>query len=407
LAILAWREIGNISLTKNWQYTAPTDGSYFRISHTIGDPVPGTLRAAIGQSIEGIVFDRRLIGYKPGMEEGQFFTKPENIARTIAIQRLDDFLIGWIIKIEELIDLATQLPLSIDDIENLRLELNAKAAITDLTALAASTTTALGGKAPISHQHQITDVAGLAIALGEKAIASDVTTALAGKSPVGHGHGISDVTGLQTSLDTKAIASEVTTALAGKSPVGHGHGIGDVTGLQTSLDAKADKTELPKLSTTPPSNPTAGTIWSELLSSNRVETWIYINSKWQSLSTYKFDFPSKDSFGNGFYSLFLPLDHRYDYLFIQLSTYCDYNGSSPINATTDFFKVVIWVTSDATLNVVADTGALPNSELKKVVAINTIFSPTDKEFLEHRVLKTGSAPGTRIASSLTYRLIRK
>lgn len=371
MAILAWREIASISLTKNWQFTIPTEGSYFRISHTIGDPIPGTLRAAIGQSIEGIVFDRRLIGYKPGMEEGQFFVKPDNIARTIAVQRLDDFLIGWIIRIEELIDLATELPLSIDDIENLRIELNSKALEADLALLAASTTAALGSKANTSHQHQIENINNLAIALGEKAIASNVTAALAGKSPVGHGHQVSDVSGLQPSLDGKAL-----------------------------------KSELPQLGTTPPSNPANGLIWHEV-TADRIESWIYINAKWQSLTTYRFDFPAQTGFAGGFYSLFLPLDHRYQYLFLELSTYCDYNGISPINTTTDFFKVTIWTTSDATVNVVADTGPLANSELKRVVAINATFSPTDKEFVEHRVLKTGNAPGVRIASSLTYRLIRK
>ncbi|PAX58365.1 hypothetical protein [Brunnivagina elsteri] len=378
--LLAWRTIGNIQLSEQWQLTNISTGNLYRITHTIDGKPSGTLRAAIGQEVESIIFDRRLIGYRSGVLEGQLFNIPDGIpSRRIAIQRLDSLPVNWTVKIEELIDLATELPLSIDDIEDLRIELNAKAAASDVAALSATTATALSGKSPAIHQHEIADINGLAIALDEKV----------------------------ESTDLAASEQLILAQVAQKSSIGHSHAIADTTGLQASLDAKADKTELPKLSTTPPSNPTAGTIWSELLSSNRVETWIYINSKWQTLSTYRFDFPSKDSFGNGFYSLFLPLDHRYDYLFIELSTYCDYNGSSPINGTTDFFNVVIWVTSDATVNVVADTGALPNSELKKVVTINTIFSPTDKEFLEHRVLKTGSAPGVRIASFLTYRLIRK
>lgn len=371
MAILAWREIGNISLTKNWQYTLPTEGSYFRISHIIGDPVPGTLRAAIGQSIEGIVFDRRLVGYKSGTEEGQFFAKSDDFDRRIAIQRLDDFVIGWIVKIEELIDLATQLPLSIDDIENLRLELNAKAAVDDLTALAATTTTALGGKAPISHQHQIADVENLAIA-----------------------------------LDTKAIASEVVSGLADKSPVGHGHGIGDVTGLETSLGEKAIAGNMPEAGATPPASPINGKIWHELdTNGSHVETWIRFNNRWQSLAIYPLNFTfSGSTFAGGSFSNNASLIGTHDYLFIDATVACRYNGTPDAN---NFYKTQLFLSSPTTDVLIYDSQPMTASPNKITTAINQVFSIAIDQVFQHRVVRQGNAPGALIGTAFRYRIIRK
>jgi Phage tail repeat like len=293
--ILAWRQIGIIPISDQWQLTNKTNASIFRITHQINNQPVDTLRAVIAQEAESVVFDRRLIGYKVGVVEGQLFVLPEGIEkRRLAVQRIDKVLsTDWTIKIEELIDLAVNLPLPISDIDGLQAALDSKlddgefgelgdfvaqlalkANISDVEtglnsksntghghqvfevvgleselsqiqadlsgkAIASDVTTALAGKSAVGHGHGISDVTGLQTALDTKAITADVNTALGGKSAVGHQHQIADTSGLQAALDTKAIASDVTTALAGKSAVGHGHGISDVTGLQTALDSKA------------------------------------------------------------------------------------------------------------------------------------------------------------------------
>jgi Phage tail repeat like len=293
--ILAWRQIGIIPISDQWQLTNKTNASIFRITHQINNQPVDTLRAVIAQEAESVVFDRRLIGYKVGVVEGQLFVLPEGIEkRRLAVQRIDKVLsTDWTIKIEELIDLAVNLPLPISDIDGLQAALDSKlddgefgelgdfvaqlalkANISDVEtglnsksntghghqvfevvgleselsqiqadlsgkAIASDVTTALAGKSAVGHGHGISDVTGLQTALDTKAIAADVNTALGGKSAVGHQHQIADTSGLQAALDTKAITADVTTALAGKSAVGHGHGISDVTGLQTALDTKA------------------------------------------------------------------------------------------------------------------------------------------------------------------------
>ena len=66
----------------------------------------------------------------------------------------------------------------------------------------------------------------LAASLNDDAdFAGTMTTALSGKAAVSHVHPISEVTSLQTELDAKAASS-------------HSHAVSDVTGLQDALDAK-------------------------------------------------------------------------------------------------------------------------------------------------------------------------
>ncbi|PAX52012.1 hypothetical protein [Brunnivagina elsteri] len=266
----------------------------------------------------------------------------------------------------------------------------------------------------------------LPIAISDVALLQQVLTS---KADTIHGHSINQIEDLSTSLAAKASTNhshiindinDLSTVLNGKANNSHIQEIGTITGLATALSNAATVVYVDGLitvlnnkinaisvtSSTVPNNPFPGQIWHEVSSANQlVEDWIYLNSSWYSLHTYQFDFPSPTSFQGGFNSLFLPLDHRYQYFFTELSTYCDYNGA--LIDANNYFKVVVWMTSDNTVTIVADTGALPNSEFKTVVPINAAFSPTNKEFVEHRTLKTGNAPGTRIASSLKYRLIRK
>jgi Phage tail repeat like len=365
LTLLAWREIGVINLTKQWQFTNLTSAAFFRITHTLGGSSTGTLRAAIGQSIEEIVFDRRLIGYKTGIEEGQLFVKPEDVeSRVLALQRLDDFPVSWSVKVEELINLATSLPLAIDDIENLRIELNAKAATI--------------------HQHQV-----------------------------------SDVDGLQSSLDTKAATSEVTAlatstalSLTGKASIAHGHQISDISELQTNLDAKALKIEIPQCSILPPVNLSTGLIWNEVNSSDQlVESWIWINNRWQSVHQYHFDWAAGASVVQSSFTLISPLDIRYDYLFTGMLVYYIYNGPPPSSGSSDYYKIAVAGIAGNTYTVIVDSGVLAGSQVSVLIPIPNIqpvvTGAASIRALEYRHFKVGNAQGSRIGTTLKYRLVRK
>ncbi len=295
--LLAWRTIATLSLTKQWQYTELTAASFFRITHVLSGQPLGTVRGSIGQSIEAIVFDRRLIGYRPGFEEGQLFVKPEAVDnRPLALQRLDELSVNWTVKVEELINLATSLPLSIDEIANLR----------DL----------LNTKAPTQHQHLISDVPGLAIALDEKVDAADLATSeqlifaqIAQKAPIGHGHVISDVTGLSDELAAKAIAIDVSTALNSKSPIVHGHGIADVAGLENELEEAKSII----ISQNPPTNPYLGLWWHETNAQGLVDLWQWDGSVW--VSGEKSVFVTQS--GTGTTQAFIPLSSKYNYRWLQ------------------------------------------------------------------------------------------
>jgi hypothetical protein len=461
--LLAWRNIATVALTKEWKYTVATSASFFRISHTIDSPTLGTLRGAIGQSIEGIVFDRRLMGYKPGLQEGQLFILPNEIeSRFLAIQRLDDLATNWNIRIEELINLATTLPLSIDDIENLRNLLNAKAAS--------------------NHQHQITDVSGLAIALDEKLDTTDLAASeqlliaqIAQKSPIGHGHVIADTTGLQADLDSKALtnhqhqitdvaglaialdekvettdlaASEqlILAQVAQKAPIEHNHEIADTDGLQTALDGKAltqhqhqisdvgglaialnEKAAISyvdsasailstainqvlKYSEVIPASPKIGDIWVEVTSSGiPIETWIYAVSpsgnKWLSLTTYEKDYFAGSSSISGGVSYQLPIKQGVDFLFLDFQTYCLYSTPTPIDTTANHWRV-LWGMVLAGVNV-ANSQPLPFGDISRQFNLNILFSPQTGERLTCMFNKTGNAPAARLGSTIRYKLVRR
>ena len=114
----------------------------------------------------------------------------------------------------------------ISEVAGLQTALDAKQPLdADLTGIAALTgdgyLTRLGGGwalsaesfAPLNHTHAIINITGL-------------QTALDGKAATSHTHAVSDVLNLQTTLDGKAAAS-------------HTHTVANVTGLQTTLDDKA------------------------------------------------------------------------------------------------------------------------------------------------------------------------
>jgi hypothetical protein len=311
----------------------------------------------------------------------------------------------------------------------------------------------LAAKSEIGHEHQIQDVFGMesilfsigstlnaridakadqdfvnpAIAslqatLNNKANTSDVTTALAGKSNTGHGHAISDTSGLQAALDAKAdqafvnpaIASlqatlnnkantsDVTTALAGKSNTGHGHAISDTSGLQAALDAKAPINII--TSTSVPTSPFSGLIWNEVASDGElIEAWRYVNSKWQSLTKYKFDYFGASAAITGTSSYHLPLDTRYNYLFKDFLVHCLYSvGTVDVG---NYWRAII--TTQPSGTTFADTGAIGGDNLSKRYLLNYLFVPATGERLIFNPQKLGVAPSAKIAMSLTYHLVRK
>jgi hypothetical protein len=430
--MLFWREIGAITLAQNWAYTELTNSNLFRITHQIDNQPPDTLRAVIGQETEDIVFDRRLMGYKLGAVEGQLIVMPEGISeRRLAVQRLDRVVgTNWTIKIEELIDLAINLPLPISEVEGLESELAEKAiaseveaallgkaptvhghGISDVTglgaelaekAIASEVEAALLGKAPTVHGHGISDVSGLEAELAEKAIASEVEAALLGKAPTVHGHGISDVTGLEAELAEKAIASEVTTALAGKAPTVHGHEIVDINGLLALLETLEPINNVIE-SVNQPLSPFRGLIWNELASNGLlIESWVWRNA-WVSLTNYKMDhFGPSGTFGASV-SYQIPLDDRYNYYFKDFFVHCIYS-SGTVDAT-NFFRSVISV--QPTGIEIANSGAIPNDGLSKRFPVNQLFVPQVGERLTHNPQEVGTAPNARIAMSLSYNLVRK
>lgn len=96
----------------------------------------------------------------------------------------------------------------------------------------------------------INDITGLQDALNDKATAAQIAAlaaAIATKAAASHGHGISDITGLQYALleaaESGGTIDSITglaSALDGKAAEAHSHAIGNITGLQDALDAKAN-----------------------------------------------------------------------------------------------------------------------------------------------------------------------
>ncbi|AFZ01627.1 hypothetical protein [Calothrix sp. PCC 6303] len=500
--MLFWREIGAITLAQNWAYTELTNSNLFRITHQIDNQPPDALRAVIGQETEDIVFDRRLMGYKLGAVEGQLIVMPEGVSeRRLAVQRLDRVVgTNWTIKIEELIDLAINLPLPISEVEGLEAELAEKAIasevesaleqkaptihnhdissinglesaleqkaitsevesalldkaptvhghqISDVTglevelsekAIASEVEAALAGKAPTVHGHQISDVTGLEAELAEKAIASEVEAALLAKAPTVHGHGISDVTGLGAELAEKAIASEVVIALAGKAATVHGHAIGDVTGLQTALNEKAIASEVitalagkaaivhghepaeitgltelieslqPRsnvvTSSTMPLDPFPGLIWHEMNTNNLVESWVFLNNEWLSITKHSVPLAAPNSTIGATANYVIPIDFRYDYLFSEVILHCDYNTST-MNATNNWQLIL---STQSAGSVIFNSEAILEDNISKIFEINSLHSFNAGERINILFQKNGTAPNIRMGVLLNYRLVRK
>ena len=357
--LLVWREIANISLTKQWQFTELTSASLYRIKHTVSANPSGTLRAAIGQSTESIVFDRRMIGYRLGTEEGHLFNKPAGIdTRFLALQRLDDIAVTWTVKIEELIDLAELLPLPISQIANLQ--------------------DALDSKAQNPHQHAISDIAGLTATLAQKVETNDLTAS------------------------EQLVLAQVAT----KAPVNHTHAVADISGLVELIQSIQSPMPVDFVtSKTIPTSPFDGLAWNELDTDGRlIETWVYLNSRWQSLSKYSFDYwgPTSNIGGNVSYNI--PFDSRYDYLFKDFLVNCMY-GTGTVDATTNYWRAII--TTQPTGTTFANSGAIPNDGLSKLFSVNQIFVPAQGERALLMFQKYGNAPGARLSISLRYHLLRK
>lgn len=400
--LLVWREIAKLDLVKQWQFTELTDATLYRITHTVSANPSGTLRAAIGQSLESIVFDRRMIGYRLGTEEGHLFIKPEGIkSRFLALQRIDDIAVTWTVKIEELIDLAESLPLPISQIAGLQ--------------------TALDNKAQNSHQHNISDVAGLIATLAQKVEKSDLTTSeqsilatVATKAPNTHQHGISDITGLTASLNQKVERIDLTASeqlilaqVSQKSPVNHKHTVADIAGLVELIQSMQPPIPIDFVtSRAVPNNPFQGLGWNELDTDGRlVETWVYINARWQSFTKYSFDYwgPTSSIAGNVSYNI--PFDSRYDYLFKDFLVHCIYSGSGTVDATTNYWRAI--VTTQPTGTTFTNSGAIPNDNLSKLFPVNQIFVPQQGERVLLMFQRYGNPPGVRIGVSLRYNLLRR
>lgn len=356
--LLVWREIANISLTKQWQFTNFTSAALYRITHAVSANPSGTLRAAIGQSLESVVFDRRLIGFKAGSEEGHLFVKPSGINdRFIALQRLDDIPVTWTVKIEELIDLAESLPLPISQIAGLQ--------------------TALDSKAQNQHQHAISDIAVLTATLAQKVETADL------------------------------IASEqlILAQVAIKAPLEHTHAVADIAGLVELIQSMQPPTPIDFVtSQTVPSSAFQGLAWNELDTDGRlVETWVYINARWQSLTKYSFDYwgPTSNIGGNVSYNI--PFDSRYDYLFKEFLVNCTY-GAGIVDAT-NYWRAI--VTTQPTGTTFANSGAIPGDNLSKLFPVNQIFVPSQGERALLMFQKYGNAPGARLGISLRYHLLRR
>ncbi|GJD16366.1 hypothetical protein RIVM261_013220 [Rivularia sp. IAM M-261] len=358
--LLVWREIANINLTKQWQFTNFTSAALYRITHAVSANPSGTLRAAIGQSLESVVFDRRLIGFKAGSEEGHLFVKPSGISdRFLALQRLDDIPVTWTVKIEELIDLAESLPLPISQIAGLQ--------------------TALDSKAQNPHQHTISDIAGLTASLAQKVETSDLTAS------------------------EQLILAQV----AIKAPLEHTHAVTDIAGLVELIQSMQPPTPIDFVtSQSIPSSPFQGLVWNELDTNERlVETWVYINARWQSLTKYSFDYwgPTSSIAGNVAYNI--PFDSRYDYFFKDFLVHCIYSGSGTVDAATNYWRAIVTTQPQGTT--FANTGPIPNDNLSKLFPINQIFVPQQGERVLLMYQKYGSPPGAKIGISLRYHLLRR
>lgn len=358
--LLVWREVAKFDLIKQWQFTELTSATLYRITHTVSVNSSGTLRAAIGQSVESIVFDRRMIGYRSGTEEGHLFVKPDGIeSRFLALQRIDDIAVTWTVKIEELINLAESLPLPISQIAGLQ--------------------DALDSKAQNPHQHTISDITGLTATLAQKVETADLT------------------------------ASEqlVLAQVAQKSPLTHTHTVADIGGLVELIQSMQPPVPVDFVtSKTLPNNPFQGLGWNELDTDERlVETWVYLGGRWQSLTKYSFDYWGPTSSISGNVSYNIALDSRYDYLFKDFLVHCIYSGTGTVDATTNYWRAIVTTQPQGTT--FANTGAIPNDNSSKLFPINQTFVPTQGERLLLMYQKYGIPPGVRIGVSLRYHLLRK
>lgn len=146
-------------------------------------------------------------------------------------------------------------------------------------------------------------------------------------------------------------------------------------------------------------------IWNELNSDdNLVESWINIKNRWISLTKYSFDYWTPTSSIAGNVSYIIPIDFRYDYLFREYLYYCLYSTGT-VNATTDYWRAI--ATTQPSGITFANSQAILNDNLSKLISLNTIFSPQPGERLLMMYNKFGNAPSARIATSLRYHLLRK
>jgi hypothetical protein len=306
-------------------------------------------------------------------------------------------------------------PIALSDVSNLQAELN--------------------NKASTNHGHEIINVNGLSenltqledgVAFAANQIAAlgqaqstnnnSLQSQLNNKAPINHQHQLTDVNGLIDAIASCVDTTELATALNTKADIQHNHAIIDIQGLADELASKASLvgviSELNKLfptySANPPSLPFSG-VWHEIdNAANIIESWIHVNNRWRSLTKYNSDLWSLSSTISSTATLLLPIDIRYDYLFVDGLVNCSYNGNTVADNNTNWNCVLLKrKLQTGNTNAIAESGVIPNNNLSIRFAINQLLATVNDEHIEVRYQKTGTPVSAKIGSSFRYHLIRK
>lgn len=364
---MSWRLLGRFVLTKNWQYTTPTNYQIFRlknnfISNRDNQYLKGAISSVFLENQKVNLFDSRRLSWRNEQEIFVFDFPKALGSQRIGLRRLDDTKLIWSVDIE------------VFEVEMSNLELS------------------INGLA-------ITDVDGLQLALSEKASKSELTqleqellAAIANLQPPSVG----DIPGLQDALNSKASTTQLTEAIANLQTQTEDEletGFANLVGL------------LPKTSIEEPTNPFVGLVWNEIDTNGELEeSWIRQGNRWVSQTLYSLDYPSPTSSITGSVSYGFPLNNSYDYLFKEFSYFCQYS-SGTVDAT-NFWRCLF--TTQPTGQTFADSGAIANTNAaSQVVPLNVLFSPAVGERLLLMINKVGAAPGARVGAGLKFRRVRK
>jgi hypothetical protein len=396
-----WRLLGRFVLTKNWQYTPPTNYQIFRIKNNFitnkdNQYLKGAISSVFLENQKVNLFDSRRLTWRNEPEIFVFdFPKALGNHR-IGLRRLDDTKLIWSVEIEvlevEMSNLELSISgLSITDIAGLQQALSEKASSNQLNELEAQLLEAIANR-----QTQISNIDGLQLALNSKADAT-------------HQHQINDIDGLQLALDSK---------LSGGNFASTGDLASAIVQLNQAIqlgdEANASDFEIgfgnlsklfPVISPQEPNNPYLGQIWQELdAANNLVEIWVRQGTRWVSQNLYSIDYASPTSSLAGNVSYGFPLEAGFDYYFKSFSYHCLYS-SGTVDAA-NYWRALF--TTQPMGQTFADSAAIPNNgNLTITKSLNALFSPAPGERLLLMLNKYGAAPGARIGVNLKYRRVRK